>query len=93
MLIKENALTFIGNHPESNRPICGIISASLDVEHAPFCYALAFEAVIIYGNNKTVHFAVPESLILAIEKGFDFYLGNINGSEESHLLMPCKHHH
>lgn len=89
MHIEENALIFIGNHPDSQDPICGIITSSLDVEHAPFSYEVVREKIVITGTGKTVCFAVAPDLHAALAAGAQFYLANIGGSEESHAV-PMK---
>ena len=86
MYIKENALIFIGKHPESNEPICGIITSTLDVEHAPFSYVVERGNILIKGTSRTVCFIVSNDIHDAIAAGAKFYIANIGGSEESHLV-------
>lgn len=89
--IEENALIFIGKHPESNEPICGIITSSLDVEHAPFIYQVDRDNIVVNGTGRTVRFVVANDIHAAIAAGAKFYIANIGGSEATHLVPLSNH--
>jgi hypothetical protein len=82
---KTDTLTFVGNHPETNKPICGLLTRDFDVEHIPFYFQVVNDDIIILTASKQASYSAPSELILAIKLGADFYVANVGGSETSHI--------
>ncbi len=90
MTNEQNHATFIGQHPDTDELICGIITPEFDVEHAPFSFEVIKGDIVISGGGKIITFTVPEHLHHALRQGANLYLANIGGSEQSHLVHRSK---
>lgn len=85
-----DTLTFVGNHPETDKPMCGVITSDFDVEHLPFYFEVNDGDVIITTAGKQARYAVPDDLIAAIRMGAEFYVANVGGSDTAHLATARK---
>lgn len=76
-------LTFVGNHPDDDTPICGLITSYFDSEDVPLSAHTEDNQVTITSRTQTITFTIPTLLADAIKSGTAFYVANIGGSEES----------
>lgn len=80
---QESNLTFIGHHPETQGPICGVMTSQLDIQDAPFTARIVDGALEIQSRHQALLLDVPAQVIDSIREGAQFYVANVGGSEQS----------
>lgn len=75
-----STMTFMGYHPKTGDPACGILTDEFDVEDAPLTVYACEDNIEIQSRNRSVSFTVPVELTHSINEGIAFYVGNLSGS-------------
>lgn len=84
---QDATLTFIGKHPASGDPICGIVTAFFDIDDSALSARVISNTVVEVSNKSIgIQYKVPDELTKSMKEGIALYVANVGGSEEAMLV-------
>lgn len=87
MLTIDHPTEFVGFCEKTGRLRCGLLTALLDLEDAPFRGERESRLITITGSKGIrVAFTASEALAAALDKGAQFWIGNLEGTEDAWLV-------
>lgn len=83
----DSHLTFIGRDEQSGRPRCGFLTDLIDAHDLPVQATLVGNALSLEtARQETICFALPDTLLLALQAGAEFWVANAGGSGDAWLI-------
>lgn len=87
MSIIENPTEFVGQCEETGKLRCGLLTPLLDLDDKPFTGSRTGTHIHIKGSRGLeVYYAASTAVIAALEQGAQFWVGNLEGSEEAWIV-------
>ncbi|WP_241032756.1 hypothetical protein [Pseudomonas viridiflava] len=87
MPIIDHPTEFVGHCEDTGKLRCGLLTTLLDLQDMPFKGAINGSHITIIGSGGvSVDFRASEAVQAALAQGAQFWLGNLDGSEEAWLI-------
>lgn len=87
MPIIDHPTEFVGHCEDTGKLRCGLLTPLIDLEDRPLTATRHGSHIVIKcTQGSEVHYQASEAVITALEQGAQFWVGNLEGSEEAWLV-------